>query len=312
MNIRRIINKNRKLIGYIIIIIVFALFVIKSLNLFYEKNEQKKIQESNKNKTEIKTEEKIQDYYSTESDSIEKTMNSFVQYCNKKEIENAYKMLTQECKNAMFPTIEDFKKIYIDNVYNVEREYELIEWATEGNKSIYQVTLYGSILATGNANNLTQEYYTFIKDSNGNYKLNINNYIYGEERNIENTINNITIKVGQVDIFEQYERVKITVTNNTSKKICLTGDKYRKNIYLKNSNKTIYSSFNSKFDNEKIIINPNNTQTFTVDFNKSYSVNNKAEYLVLSDVILDYDKYLNMQDKTNYSNRKIIEIRYDK
>lgn len=314
MSIIRIINKNRKLIGYIIITIVFALFVIKLSNSAYETNEQRKIQEANKSKNEIKieNEQEKENYYAIESNSIEKTMDSFVQFCNNKQIENAYKMLTQECKKAMFPTIEDFEKIYINNIYNVEREYKLIEWSTEGNKSVYQVTLYGNILATGNSNDLTQEYYTFIKENNGNYKLNINNYIYGEEKNIVNTINNITIKIGQVDVFEQYERVKITITNNTSKKICLTGDKYKKNIYLKNSKKTIYSSLNSEFDNEEIIINPNNTQTFTVNFNKTYSINSKAEYLVFSDVIMDYENYLKSEDKDNYSNRKIIEVKYKK
>ena len=309
MNIIRIINKNRKLIGHIIIIIIFALFFIKVLNSSYEKNERKKIQEANKNMNETQTEQHTGDYYTTESNSIEKTMDSFVQFCNNKQIENAYKMLTQECKKAMCPTIEDFEKIYINNIYNVEREYRLVEWSTEGNKHVYQVTLYGNILATGDSNDLTQEYYTFIKDNNGNYKLNINNYIYGEERNIVNTINNVTIKIGQVDVFEQYESVKITITNNTSKQICLTGDKYKKNIYLKNSKKTTYSSFNSEFDNEEIIINPNNTQTFTVDFNKTYSINSKAEYLVFSDVIMDYENYLNSEDKINYLNRQIIEVK---
>ena len=130
------------------------------MNSYYEKKELKKIEEINKNKIEIQEEIVTGDYYSIESNSIERTMDSFVKYCNNKEIENAYKMLTQECKNAMFPTIEDFEKIYINNIYNVEREHRLIEWGTEGDKSIYQVTLYADILATGNANNLTQEYYS--------------------------------------------------------------------------------------------------------------------------------------------------------
>ena len=204
MNIKRTIDKNYKLIGYIAIIIVFALFVIKSLNSYYEKKEQTKKIEAAENATSnqiVETPETAPDYYSVESNSIEKTMRSFVQYCNNREIENAYKMITEECKTAMFPTVEDFEKIYINKLYNVEREYELLKWSTDGNIETYQVTLYGNILATGNSNNFTQEYCTFVKDSNGNYKLNINNYIYGEYRNIEKTINNITIKIGHVDIY---------------------------------------------------------------------------------------------------------------
>lgn len=315
MNIKRTIDKNYKLIWYIALIIIFALFIIKSLNAYYENDEKEKLEalESNKNTTNnqtITTEEVREDYYSTESDSIDKTMRSFVKYCNNKEIENAYKMLTDECKTAMFPSVEEFEKIYVNNIFNTERDYELIKWATDENKYVYQVKLYGNILSTGNINNYTQEYYTFVEDDNGNLKLNINNYIYGENRNIQTTEKNITVRIGHVDIYEEYEEVQITITNNTLKTISLTGNKYVKNIYLQNSEDTTYSSLNSRFDNEEIIMNPRSAQSFKVRFNKAYSSNNKAVELVLSDVILDYEAYANSNNKSDYSNRTSIIAKY--
>ena len=42
MNIKRTIDQNHKLIGLIIIGIAFILFIIKSLNVFYEREEEKK------------------------------------------------------------------------------------------------------------------------------------------------------------------------------------------------------------------------------------------------------------------------------
>ena len=315
MNIKRTINKNYKLIWYIALIIVFGLFIIKSLNTYYENDEKEKLQalESNKNTVnnqDIKTEEVTEDYYSTESNSIDKTMRSFVKYCNNKESENAYKMLTDECKAAMFPSVEEFERIYINNIYNIEREYELIKWNIEENKYIYQVKLYGNILATGNINNYTQEYYTFVEDNKGIYKLNVNNYIYGEDRNIKTTEKNITIEIGHVDIYEEYEETQITITNNTSKTICLTGNKYVKNIYLQNSGDVTYSSLNSRFDKEEIVMKSGSVQSFTVRFNKAYSSNNKAVELVLSDVILDYETYSNSENKNDYSNRTSITAKY--
>lgn len=315
MNIKRTIDKNYKLIGYIALIIIFALFIIKSLDAYYENDEKEKLQafqnsQNTNNNQSIAAEEITQDYYNTESDSIDKTMRSFVKYCNNKEIENAYKMLTNECKTAMFPSVQEFEKIYVNNIFNTERDYELIEWATDENKYIYQVKLYGNILSTGNINNYTQEYYTFVEDDNGNYKLNINNYIYGENRNIQTTEKNITIKIGHVDIYEEYEETQITITNNTSKPICLTGNKYVKNIYLQNSGDIAYSSLNSRFDNEEIVMNPGSVQSFKVRFNKAYSSNNKAVELVLSDVILDYDSYLESNNKNDYSNRTSIIAKY--
>lgn len=315
MNIKRTIDKNYKLIWYIALIIIFALFIIKSLNSYYENDEKEKLEtlknsQNSSNNQSVVEEEVTEDYFSTESNSIDKTMRSFVKYCNDKDIERAYKMLTDECKRAMFPTAQEFEKIYINNIFDKERTYELIKWDTDNNKHIYQVKLFGSILATGNINNYTQEYYTFVEDDNGNYKLNINNYIYGEDRNLQTTEKNITIKIGHVDIYEEYEEVKITITNNTSKTICLTGNKYMKNIYLQNSGKITYSSLNSKFDNEDIIMNSGSVQSFIVRFNKGYSSNNKAVELVLSDVILDYHTYLKSSDKSQYSNRTSIIAQY--
>lgn len=315
MNIKRFIDQNRKIIGYIVIIIVFALFAIKSLNLYYENDERRKKEQANEiaannqtNKEEVITEKD----YSTTSNSIEKTMASFVNYCNKKEIENAYEMLTDECKNAMFPTVEHFEKYYINKIYNVEREYELIKWSAEGNISTYFVKLYGDILATGNLDDSTDEYYTFVKDSKGNYKLNVADYIYGQNRNIETKSNGLVINIGQVNVYEDYEEVEITITNNNDKTICLTGNKYVKNIYLQNRRDTAYSSFNSEFDSEEIIMEAKTTKTFTVTFNKSYSVDNKAIYLVLSDIILDYEDYLQSEDKHNYWNRTSIKMNCQK
>ena len=315
MNIKRTIDKNYMLIGYIALIIIFGLFIIKALNAYFEQNEAKKLEEieAKKNQANIEASqnpETMPDYYEIESDSIEKTMRSFVKYCNNREIENAYKMLTQDCKNAMFPTQEDFERIYINNIYNVEREYELVKWYTEGNMDIYQVTLYGNILATGNTDNYTQEYYTFVKDQKGNYKLNINNYIYGVEKNKEETIRNITVKIGHVDVYEEYEEAEISITNNSSKIISLTGNKYVKNIYLQNDGKTTYSSLDSKFDKEEIVMQPGSTKNFRVKFNKVYNSKNKARYLVLSDVILDYETYLQSEDKNSYSNRTSIKVDY--
>lgn len=313
MNIKRIIDRNGKLIFYGVLIIIGILFAIKSLNAYYEKDE--KIRKEQVIKNEIIKENQSKTpvtNYTTESDSIKITITSFVNYCNNRELENAYKMLTDECKAAMFPTIEDFERIYINNIYNIKRTFDVTKWSVDGNKSTYLVTLYGDLLATGGTANSTQEYYTFVEEDDGNYKLNINNFIYGEARNLESTVKNIKIKIGNVDIYEDHEEVTVTITNNTSKKICLTGNTYRENIYLQNYSGMTYSSLNSEFDYEEIVMEPNSARTFIVGFNKVYSSTNKASFVVLSDVILDYEDYLNSDDKANYSNRTSIKVKYQK
>jgi len=318
MNIIRFINKNARLIFYIIFIIAFVFWGIRYLNSYYEEQEEiKKVQVTESNQISKVTEGDTNNndntsnmVYSTECKTSLKAIKSFVHFCNNKEIDNAYKMLTDECKNAMFPTVDEFEKVYINNIYNITRTYDLEKWSTEGDKNTYLISLYGSVLETGNSNNYTQDYYTLIKNDEGVYRLNVNCFIYGEKRNIETTVNGITVKIENVDVYDEYEKATIVISNNTSKQICLTGNKNREKIYLQDANNLIYLSLNSVFDMDEIVLEPNSAQTYVIQFNKVYSATNKANYLVLSDVILDYEEYSNSDDKSYYSNRTSIKVNY--
>ena len=313
MDIKKYINQNGKLILQIALVIVSIFLGIKSLNTYYEKDEATKkeqIENQNKNQTTEKFENTEKNNNTIEPKSISNAIKSFVNYCNNRELESAYKMLTDDCKQAMFPTIEEFEKNYINNIFYITRTYEVKKWSTDGNISTYLITLYGDILSTGNTNNYTQDYYTFIKNDDGIYKLNINSYICKKDKNIATTVNNVTVKVEKVNVYEEYEEATITITNNTGKTICLTGNKYVENIYLQNSKGVEYSSLNSEFDEQELLVKANHTQTFIVEFNKVYNPSNKATYLVLSDIIFDYENYLNTENKTDYSNRTSIKIKY--
>lgn len=309
MNIKRFINRNNNLIWRIIAIIFAILFLTKLLNGYYEEKESQKREEVSLYTNNTKLEYVPVKTFSTESDSVKITMSSFVNYCNNRELDKAYGMLTKECKDAMFPTIEDFEKIYINKIYKINRTFDLEKWYEQGNVETYLLTLYGDILATGNTNNSTQEFCTFIKNERGIYKLNINNYIYGLNRNKSKTIKDITVKIEHVDIYDEYQQIRFTIKNNTNKNICLNGNKYNENIYLQSSSGKIYPSVNSEFDLQNIVLKANSEETFTVDFNIVYGSNN-ATYLVISDIIFDYENYLKTENKKTYDNRTSIKLEY--
>ena len=318
MNIKRFIDKNGKLIWYVALIIVFVVLVRNYLNSYYEEQEAIKKAQATQNseitKVDVNTNNDNSEtstmVYSTQSKTSLKAIKSFVYYCNNKEIDNAYKMLTDECKNAMFPTVEEFEKIYINNIFNITRTYELEKWSTEGDKNTYLISLYGSILETGNSGEYTQDYYTLIKNEEGVYRLNINCFIYGQKRNVETTVKGITVKIENVDVYDEYEKATITISNNNSKQICLSGNKNKEKLYLQDENNLTYLSINSIFDTDEIVLEPNSAQTYVVQFSKIYSATNKAKYLVLSDVIFDYEEYSKSDDKEYYSNRTSIKVNY--
>lgn len=309
MNIKRIINQNNKLILYVFFIIVFVLLVINLLNSYYEEKERKKFQNialgENVNNTTVDNDNII---LNSKLDTIEEVMEKFIMYCNNKEIQDAYDMITDECKQVMFDTKEKFSNNYLKNYFSENRIYSMEKWSVNGDMITYRVKLYGDILATGENSNALQDYYTFVKVDN-TYKINVNNFICGKLINKKFEKNGIEVKIINKKIYNNYEEYELEFTNNTTNEISLTGNKYVKNIYLKNSMGTTYSSINSSFDNNEITIKPNNTKKYKVKFNKIYNPQNQVNTIVLSDVIMDYEEYINYDNKNNYTNRISIEIK---
>jgi hypothetical protein len=99
----------------------------------------------------------------------------------------------------------------------------------------------------------------------------------------------------------------LIVKNNSDKKILLNGDRYNESIYLQNSSGKIYTSKNSMFDTQEIVVQPKETEIIMVEFNKVYGPA-EAITLIVNDIIIDYDSYINSGDLINYSDRMSMKI----
>ena len=233
---------------YIIFIIIFATIVIQTINSIMQKEEDSKINNYKENsKQEIKgnnvtLDELQEDNVENLGGTIKSTMKKFVSYCNNKQISKAYEMISDDCKEAFnFQSEETFKNNYVDIRFREPQEYEMIKWSVDGDKTLYLIKFYGDLLATGGEGEEAQEYYTFIKEKDG-YKININNFIYSEDKNIKVQKNGISIEVGKAYIYTQYQEVKINIVNNSGNRICLLGtNREARNIYLENDSNTQYS-----------------------------------------------------------------------
>ena len=65
-------------------------------------------------------------------------INKFLNYCNEGNLNEAYNILTDECKEEMYPTIDDFKKIYYDNTFGEKKKsYTIENWMED----TYQVNI---------------------------------------------------------------------------------------------------------------------------------------------------------------------------
>lgn len=302
-------NKNRKLFWLAIVILIIAISLPRMLNEFAkdEEDESSSIYNnattySNKNYSII-TEENVNEEIGTENIGI---INAFIENCNKRDPEEAYKMLSTKCKEKLYPTLNDFVEKYYNRIFGNVKSYDVQAWISESNYYTYKINLKEDILSTGNVNSASiEDYYTIVYEDNI-YKLNINNYIGNIEINKFNETKEVKITVLSKDIFMEYEIYNIEVENKTNNSILLDSLENTNNVYLEDNNKLHYKAYSHEIVTEKLRVR--GKKNIEIKFNKKYSTERQINKIVFSDVILDYDNYITYSNKTEFKNRTMLEI----
>lgn len=303
--IRRWYNENKGKIWLVVVIAIGIIFFVQVLNNYYNnKNQGNVIKTTLSNTTNL---ERINENLSSgkaetstsaisgiavSSEKLEqatKIIDIFIGYCNDKKIEEAYSILTDECKEVFYPTINDFKEIYYDDLYSSEKTYKLQNWA--GNT--YKVTLMEDALSTGmtGANLGTYQDYITIVNKNGINKININSYIGRTNINKTTTKKDIVFNVMYKDTFMDYETYNIDIKNLSGKTILLDDGESTKSIVIQDDNsissyvytgEIMYSDLDLKNGQEKI---------YEFKFANSYTVTRIMRYIIFERVITDYEQY---------------------
>lgn len=310
-NIRRSIFESRYVIFAVIFAIVLVLYLIQMLNNNIKQEnamQNNQIQntivdrEDTTSKPVITGNEVKKDTQQANTKIIEQ----FITYCNNKEIEQAYGLLTDECKEELFfGNMEYFKQNYVDKIFVTKKMASIQSWIS-GYINTYRVTIQDDILSSGkldSSNNIIEDYYTIMEQQDGTYKLNINNYIRREKVEKQRQINGITITIVCKDIYKEYESYDITIENMTSKTILLDSKETVDSIYLLGSNDNHYDAFSYEIDKTQTIIKPEENKKLTIRFNKIYSNKIIMRQMIFSDVIADYEEYEKTQNKKEYTDR---------
>lgn len=154
-------------------------------------------------------------------DPISELIGKFVENCNNKNYEAAYNLLSKECRNNIYPDIEDFK-LYVNYVFPTNKIYNIQNFSNKDNKYIYTVTILDDILATGFNNEDEMEYYEekyVITDNNGELQLSIREYIGSENLTYMYEDDYMKIKIESVD--KKYDNVtyNFSIANKSDKTI---------------------------------------------------------------------------------------------
>lgn len=226
------------------------------------------------------------------------TIDTFIKHCNAGQIEDAYKLLTDECKEEVFPSLESFKNKYYNNVFKTYKTYSIQNWL--GNT--YKLKLTEDALTTGKVSSNSsylQEYVTVVeKDSE--YKLNINNYIGRTAINKSTTVDGITINIESKETFMDYSEYTVRIQNTTDKTILLDNGKRTDNIYLLDENNVKEYANTGEIIYSDLKLLPMEIKKYTFKFSNSYSNTREMRQLVFKNVIMNYDEYNEALDKNNY------------
>lgn len=305
----RFFNQNRREIFIIILIIVIFLVIIRMLNTLLENRnsdiDTNKVEEMINNKSNSET-----TYISSDKSAITggkvsesklqsdgKLIEEFVSSCNNKEIDKAYNLLSDSCKEELFETQEVFKTKYYDVIFNNEVKTCSIEnWY---NKT-YKIELYNDILSTGNIGAESTDYFTVVKQ-NDEYKLNIKGYVERKSIDKENQNKDIKIKIISKDTYMDYEIYDIEIINDSENDIILDTKSSTKSTYLEDSKGAKFYAYTNENNYNEFIVRKGQARKVRIKFSNNYSSTRKIEHLVFSDFILNYNEYEQLENKEEYT-----------
>ena len=297
-------NKTKVLTAiFVIIVIILVSIIVNFLNAL-QLNEVQTNTETNVNVQENNTPiGNFTDIYVGDSESVVTgenmssaqvtiidTINQFVQLCNEGNVNEAYNMLSDECKEEVYPSLDSFSNNYYNAIFNGQKKNIAVEnWVN----SIYKVTFENDALSTGmyTEEGTIQDYITVTRNENNELRLNINNYIGRKEINKKYTDSSkLTITVLRSDTYMDYETYTFNVTNNTNNTILLDDKINTDNMYIEDDNGNQYTAYIHELSDAQLTLTPGETKEITIKYYSRYGSTKNINKVVFNKIILNYNE----------------------
>ena len=304
-------NENRKKVWVTIGIIICVILLLRVLNsISHEQLSQKNNEIINK--TSSATNKELMNSISMSNDksviSGEKITTSqkkmlsilddFNNYCSTGDTEKAYNLLSDECKEEMYPTKEAFEEAYYRQIFNGDKKkVSANNWI--GNTYKVKYTNDGYAM---------QDYITLVTDEEGNVKLNINNYIGREQINKTVSKEDLKFKVVKTDIYMDYQKYTYEIANYSENTVFLNDPAVNNSMYIEDNNNKKYTAYLHEISPAQMTIVPGEVKNITVKYYNKYSSNKEIESIIFEKVILDYESYKTYKNSGGYYNYCNVEI----
>ena len=156
---------------------------------------------------------------------IENLVDTYFNYCNNGEYQNAYDLISNECKQANYPTLDIFKK-YVDYVFQGKKKvYTLQSYSVVNNIYVYDIKITDDFMANGTSDG----YYYYdekivLLQENDELKLSIGQFINKDNPNIAVEDDYMKIEILDRTIEYEKETYRVKVTNKTDDKYIIIAD----------------------------------------------------------------------------------------
>lgn len=298
---------NKKTIWTVILIFILVTGAIGIFNRFYKNNNSEKNTNNGFLKNEINNEisGKLESTKSLVSDegvskdnlkSDTKIIDEFLKYCMSKKFDKAYQLLTDECKEVKYNSLEKFESLYCESTFDDSKSYSIQNWENR----TYQVNIKEDALATGKITTNTpsiQDYITVVEKDNEK-KINIGSYIGRRDYNKLKEYEGMTVEVRYKDIYMDYEIYNVKVTNNTTGTILFDDEKNINSIYLEDEKNIKENVLTGEVLYSDMKIESGHFKTYDFKFANAYSTNRKISAIVFERVTMNYNEENEKNDLT--------------
>lgn len=299
-NLIRFYYENRIKVWTAILAIIFIFVLIQLLNSFSkqqktERQSQQNTEETTSNVVSYDDESKTimsgEEVPSIYKDDFGKLIDEFYTYCINHQPDKAYELLSADMKNIKYKSIDIFKELYYNSLFEGNKQYSFQSWSQSNDIYIYQVRVFDDMLSTGKSNEqgYKEDYITIVPEED-EYKLNIDSYI-GRKQIYKEASNDILQISAQIaDIYMNYEIYTFNVKNNTDEKVILDTRDNTKTAFLVDSLGNNFYSFLYENKKSDLILEPQEMKTIEIKFNDSYRDNIEIKEINFEDIV-KYEEY---------------------
>ena len=199
---------------------------------------------------------------------INSSIDNYFNFCNNKDYESAFNMLTADCKERVYGNdINQFKN-YVDNIFNNYKIYNLQNYSNLDDNYIYNIRILDDISATGTTGQYdTYEEKIVVHSENNEFKISNQGYIGKVDINKEIENDDMKVKVIKKEISYSKEEYTLEIRNKTDSYMMISDDMAVNQVIL-NLGTQIRQALNTP--NFNIILLPEEIRTVTLLFDKYY------------------------------------------